>query len=161
VTNHITVVGNLTKDPELTFASNGNARVALNIASNHTYKSKANETVTSTTFFKVLVWDQLAENVAESLRKGDRITLNGRVQERSWTDEAQVKHWSYEILAQEVAASVRFRSVKVSRPVRQSVGLDSGDLPTNDGVDSCSGPEDVLNNDFTQDLIQREEAIAA
>jgi single-strand DNA-binding protein len=128
MSNHLTLTGNVVRDPELRYAANGTARVVLPVATNRRFQPKGAEQATEVvSFFTVIVWGTLAEHVSESLMKGDRVTVSGRVEQRSWVDEAQQRHSSFEIVADDVAASLRFRSARIDRTARASVANE--DLP--------------------------------
>lgn len=119
MSNHITLTGNITRDPELKFTASGQGRTVLTIATNRRFFPKgAAEPTEVTAFFTVVAWSQLAEHVCESLRKGDRVTVSGRLDQRTWTDENGQPHSAFEVAADDVAASVRFRTVNIDRPQR-------------------------------------------
>ena len=79
MTSAITIVGNLTADPELKFTNSGQAQTRFSVAVNRKFK----ETET-TSFFNVTAWGSLAENLANSVRKGTRVIVEGRLEQRSW-----------------------------------------------------------------------------
>ena len=116
--NTVTVVGNLTREPELRYMPNGAAVAKLGIAVNRFYVNRNGEPVQQTDFFTVNVWRDLAENVAESLKTGARVLVTGRLQSRSWESEDGQKHSAVEIEAEEVAASMRFATVAVTKAVK-------------------------------------------
>jgi single-strand DNA-binding protein len=121
MTNHITLTGNVTRDPELRFTTTGQARIVVAIATNRRFQAKgAAEPTEITSFFSVVAWGSLAEHAAESLKKGDRVTVTGRVDQRSWIDDNGQPHSSFEVVADELALSLRFRSAEVDRARRES-----------------------------------------
>lgn len=121
MTNHITLTGNVTRDPELRFTTTGQARTVIAIATNRRFQAKgAAEPTEITSFFSAVAWGSLAEHTAESLKKGDRVTVTGRVDQRSWIDDNGQPHSSFEVVADEVALSLRFRSAEVDRTRRES-----------------------------------------
>src|SRR3979411_2573894 len=85
--NTVTVVGNLTRDPELRYTPTGQAVVKFGVAVNRSYTNRNGEKVEQTDFFTVNAWRSLAENVAESLKTGARVLVSGRMQNRSWETE--------------------------------------------------------------------------
>ncbi|MFO7929660.1 MAG: single-stranded DNA-binding protein [Candidatus Humimicrobiaceae bacterium] len=86
--NNITVLGNLTRDPELRFTPNGTPVASFGIAVNRRYQNKqTNEWVEDASFFNITTWFKLAENCAESLSRGDRVLVSGRLNQRSWEDK--------------------------------------------------------------------------
>jgi single-strand DNA-binding protein len=121
MSNHLTLTGNVVREIELKFTASGNARLVMPVATNRRFQAKGSDTPTEvTSFFTVIVWGSLAEHVAESVKKGDRVTVSGRVEQRTWFDAAEQRHNSFEIVADEVAVSLRFRTVKVDRPARET-----------------------------------------
>lgn len=115
--NSITITGNLTRDPELKFADNGNQIVRLALAV--TRKVKETE---QTSFFDVVAFGAMAENVAQSLVKGNRVTVTGRAEQKRWENDKGEKRSNVEIVAEDVAVSCRFNFVRVeSAPRRESV----------------------------------------
>jgi len=114
----ITIVGNLTDDPELRFTPNGDAVVKFSVAFNRrTFDRQTNEWKDgSTDFHRVTAWRQLAQNVAETLTKGSRVLVHGDLRQRSWTDEKTNQQRSaWEINAESVGAELTWATAKVTR----------------------------------------------
>ena len=87
-TTTTTVVGNLTRDPEIRYTREGQATTALSLAVNRRWQNReTKEWEESTSFLDVICWRDLAENVALSLTKGARIVVTGRLEQRSWETE--------------------------------------------------------------------------
>jgi len=121
MSNTITVIGNLTKDIELRFTPNGQATATMGIAVNRRWQDqKTHEWVESTSFFNVVLWRDLATNAAESLGRGDRVIVTGRLEQRSWDDQEGVRHYSVEIVADEIGPSLRWATASVQKNVRAS-----------------------------------------
>ena len=116
--NTVTVVGNLTRDPELRFTPTGQAVVKFGIAVNRFYTNRNGEKVEQTDFFTVNAWRSLAENVAESLKSGARVLITGRIQSRTWETEDGAKRTAVEIEAEEVAASLRWATAKLTKAAK-------------------------------------------
>ncbi len=130
MSNHLTLTGNVVREPEVRFTPSGNTRLVMPVATNRRFTAKGSDTPTEvTSFFTVIVWGQLAEHVAESIQKGDRVTVNGRVEQRTWFDEQEQRHQSFEIVADDVAASLRFRTAKIDRPARVAAVADGETSP--------------------------------
>ena len=113
--NTTIVVGNLTRDPELRYTTNGVAVAKFGLAVNRSYTNRTGERVEQTDFFTINAWRSLAENAAQSLHKGDRVLVSGRLQSRSWEAEDHTKHSTVEIEAEDIAASVRFATVAIAK----------------------------------------------
>jgi single-strand DNA-binding protein len=105
-TSPVTVVGNLTSDPELKFLGNGSAKLGFSVACDRSYK-KGDEWEKETSFFNVVAWRNTAENAADVLAKGLRVTVIGRLEQRSWEDkETGERRTTVEVVADEIAVSV-------------------------------------------------------
>lgn len=120
--NTTTVVGNVTRDPELRYTPSGNAVVKVGIAVNRFYTGRNGEKVEHTDFLTVVAWRGLAENVAESIHTGDRIAVSGRLQVRSWDAEDGAKRSTVEIEAEDIAASMRFAKVQITKAPKSNSG---------------------------------------
>jgi len=116
--NTVTVVGNLTRDPELRYTPTGQAVVKFSVAVNRFYVNRNGERVEQTDFFTVNAWRSLAENVAESLKSGARVLVTGRIQSRTWETEDGAKRTVVEIEAEEVAASLRWATAKLTKATK-------------------------------------------
>ncbi|MFV2039006.1 MAG: single-stranded DNA-binding protein [Acidimicrobiales bacterium] len=123
--NSVTVVGNITRDPELRFTQGGSAVANFGLAWNR--KSRDGEETVS--FFDVTAWNQLAENVSESLSKGMRVVVYGRLDQRSWQTSEGDKRSKVEIIADEIAPSLRWATAEVTKNARS----DSGGSPAQSG----------------------------
>jgi single-strand DNA-binding protein len=109
--NTITVVGNVTRDPELRFTQGGMAVANFGIAWNKK-KADGEEEVS---FFNVSCFRQLAENVAESVTKGSRVVVYGMLQQRSWDTPDGDRRSAVEIVADDVAPSLKWASAEIRR----------------------------------------------
>lgn len=109
--NTITVVGNVTRDPELRFTQGGMAVANFGIAWNKR-KQDGEEEVS---FFNVSCFRQLAENVAESLQKGSRVVVYGMLQQRSWDTPDGDRRSAVEIIADDVAPSLKWASAEIRK----------------------------------------------
>ena len=121
--NTVTIVGNLTRDPELKFTSNGVAVTAFSVAWNR--KDRNDNNVVS--FFDVTCWRDLAEHVAESLEKGQRVIVYGRVEQESWENKEGEKRSKVKIIADDVAPSLRWATANVERTPRSGDGFPKPD----------------------------------
>jgi len=122
--NNITIVGNITRDPELRYTPSGQANVRLGVAVNRKWQDRnSGEWQEQTSFFDVIAWREMAENVNESLKKGARVIVTGRLEQRSWEQEGN-KRSVVEIIADEIAPSLRWATAKVEKTERR--GADQG-----------------------------------
>ncbi len=117
--NTITVVGNITRDPELKFLNSGQAAVRLSIAVNRRWQNRqTQEWEERVSYFEVTGYGAMAENAANSLTKGTRVIVNGRLEQRSWETENGDKRSIVEINADEIAPSLRFATAVVTKTPR-------------------------------------------
>ena len=119
--NHTTIVGNLVDDPELRFTNNGIAVANLRVAVTQRIQQDGEWRDGDTCFLKVNVWRGQAEHLADSLAKGDRVMVTGRLRQRSWETPEGDKRSVTEIEADEVGASpqVGHRQGRTDQPARQ------------------------------------------
>jgi single-strand DNA-binding protein len=116
----ITVIGNLTSDPELRFTPSGSAVANFTIASTpRTFDRQSNEWKDGETLFlRASVWREAAENVAESLTKGMRVIVSGRLKSRSYETKEGEKRTVIELEVDEIGPSLRYANAKVNRTQR-------------------------------------------
>ena len=124
----ITVVGNLTDDPELRFTPNGAAVANFRLAVTPRVREGDSWKDGETSFFRINGWRQLAEHVAESLSKGDRAVVIGRLKSRSWETPEGDKRSVVEVEADEVAPSLRWAIAKPERAANSSKGKGKGEF---------------------------------
>lgn len=125
----ITVIGNLTADPELRFTPSGAAVANFTVASTpRTFDRQTNEWKDAETLFmRCSVWREAAENVAESLTRGTRVVVTGRLVSRSWEDkETGQKRSVMEMQVDEVGPSLRYATAKVTKTQRGGGGGQGG-----------------------------------
>jgi single-strand DNA-binding protein len=122
--NSVTLVGNLTDDPELRFTAQGAAVANFRIAvSKRIRDPQTNEWKDGdTSFFRINVWRQLAENVAESLTRGTRVIVTGTLKMRQWETQEGEKRSVVEVEATEVGPSLKWGTAKMEKTSRQSGG---------------------------------------
>lgn len=134
----ITVVGNLTADPELRFTPSGAAVASFTVASTPRTLDKAtNEWKDGDALFlRCSIWRQAAENVAESLTRGMRVVVQGRLQQRSYETREGEKRTVVEMQVDEVGPSLRYATAKVNRTQRGSGG--GGGYGSNGGGGSAA-----------------------
>lgn len=119
--NSITLVGNVTRDPELRFTASGQARATFGLAVNRSWVDRqTNQRQEQTSFFDIVCWREMAENVGESLSKGARVLVTGRLEQRSWETENGEKRSRIEVIADEVGPSLRWATAQVQKNDRRS-----------------------------------------
>ena len=113
----VTIVGNLTRDPELRFTSSGVAVADFSVAMTpRSFDRSANEWRDGDTqFYRCSVWRDAAENVAETLRKGMRVIVQGRLRQRSYETREGERRTVFEVEVDEVGPSLRYASAQVTR----------------------------------------------
>ncbi len=120
----ITVVGNITDDPELRFTPSGAAVANFTVASTpRTMNRQTNEWEDGEALFlRCSIWRQAAENVAESLQKGARVIVQGRLKARTWETREGEKRTSFEVDVDEIGPSLKWATAKVTRAQRSGGG---------------------------------------
>jgi len=118
--NSITLVGNITRDPELRFTNTGQANVTFGLAVNRRWQNRqTQEWEEATSFFDVVCWREMAENVSESLTRGSRVIVNGRLEQRSWETQDGDKRSKVEVVADEIGPSIRWATAQVTKNERR------------------------------------------
>jgi single-strand DNA-binding protein len=127
----ITVVGNLTDDPELRFTSSGAAVANFTVASTPRFFDKQTSEWKDgdALFLRCSIWRQAAENVAETLNKGARVIVQGRLKQRSYETREGERRTVYELDVDEVGPSLRYATAKVSKVTRSGGGGFGGGSP--------------------------------
>jgi single-strand DNA-binding protein len=119
--NTVTIVGNITRSPELRFTTGGKGIASFGIACNRRWQQNG-EWQEKVSFFNVTAWDSLGENCCASFVKGDRVIVTGRLEQREYETQQGEKRNVVEIVADEIGASVRWATVTVQRTERTSQG---------------------------------------
>ncbi|HUV09491.1 MAG TPA: single-stranded DNA-binding protein [Acidimicrobiia bacterium] len=118
--NSVTLVGNVTRDPELRYTAGGAAKVAFGLAVNRRWQNRqTQEWEEQVSFFNVVAWREMAENVAESIAKGSRIVVTGRLEQRSWETENGEKRTVVEVNADDIGPSLRWATAQITRNERR------------------------------------------
>jgi single-strand DNA-binding protein len=120
--NHTTIVGNLVDDPELRFTNTGIAVANMRVAVTQRIQQDGEWRDGDTSFLKVNVWRGQAEHLADSLSKGDRVMVTGRLRQRSWETPEGDKRSVTELEADEVGASLKWATAKVERSSQRGNG---------------------------------------
>jgi len=131
--NNITIIGNLTVDPELRYTPSETAVCNFRIAVNRKWQDSAGEWCEDVSYIGVTAWKKLAENCSESLGKGSRVVVNGRLQMRSWETQDGQNRSVLEIIAKVVAPSLEWATTEIIKNLKQeednSVVEETDDLP--------------------------------
>lgn len=131
--NSVTFVGNLTREPELRFAQSGIAVVNIGMAVNERRLVNGEWQDQDPIFINITAFRELAENVAASLHKGDRVVVTGKLQIRNFERQDGTKGTAVECLADEVAVSLRRATAEVSRTTRSGGEAGQGSAPSQGG----------------------------
>jgi single-strand DNA-binding protein len=119
--NSVTLVGNITRDPELRFTPSGQATATFGLAVNRRWQNRqTQEWEEATSFFDVVCWREMAENASESLARGSRVIVTGRLDQRSWENQEGEKRSKIEITADEVSPSLRWATVEITKNERRA-----------------------------------------
>ena len=140
--NQVTLMGNLTRDPELRNTPNGQSVCSFSLALNRAYKDQSGEWKEATDYIDVVAWGPLGERVAQYLSKGRRALVQGRLQSRSWEQDGQ-KRSKVEVLA----ADVTFLDS------RGEGGDNGGGAPASSNSGSSSKKDDVVIEDINDQPI--------
>ena len=121
--NSVTLVGNVTRDPELRYTAGGAAKAVFGLAVNRRWQNRTTqEWEEQVSFFNVVAWREMAENVAESIAKGARVVVTGRLEQRSWETENGEKRSVIEVNADDIGPSLRWATAQIARNERKGGG---------------------------------------
>ena len=141
----VTIVGNLTRDPELRFTAGGKGIASFGVAVNRRWQQNG-EWQEKVSFFNVSAWDTLGENAAASLTKGTRIIVTGRLEQREYETKEGEKRNVVEIVADEIGPSLRWGRAGVKRIARDSSGSGSNSSSGSSGNASAAGNSSAPSN---------------
>ncbi|MGI8757653.1 MAG: single-stranded DNA-binding protein [Acidimicrobiales bacterium] len=132
--NTVTLVGNVTRDPELRYTPSGATVASFGLAVNRRWQNRqTNEWEEQVSFFDVKCWAQMAENVSESVQRGTRVVVTGRLEQRSWETDNGDKRSKVEVVADEIAPSLRWATAEVRKIERQAASSGGSGSTTNSG----------------------------
>ena len=118
--NTVTLVGNVTRDPELRFTPSGQATASFGLAVNRVWNDRqTNEKKEAVSFFDIVCWREMAENASESLTKGSRVIVTGRLEQRSWEGQDGEKRSKIEVVADEIGPSLRWATAEIRKNDRR------------------------------------------
>jgi single-strand DNA-binding protein len=151
MSNNVTLIGNLVDDPELRFTPSGVAMAKIRMAVNRRWQ-KDGEWQEDTSFFTGTVWREQAESAAESLQKGARVIVTGRLEQRTWETDQGDKRSVVEIQIDEIGPSLRWATASVNKTQRsggewggggQAGGGQAGDVPAAPVARDNYGPDEA------------------
>lgn len=150
MSNNVTLIGNLVDDPELRFTPSGVAMAKIRMAVNRRWQ-KDGEWQEDTSFFTGTVWREQAESAAESLQKGARVIVTGRLEQRSWETDQGEKRSVVEVQIDEIGPSLRWATATVNKTQRsggewgggQGGGGQAADVPPAPVARDNYGPDEA------------------
>src|SRR3954454_10826839 len=123
--NNVTLIGNITRDPELRFTPSGQATATFGLAVNRRWQNRQTQDwEEATSFFDVVCWREMAENASESLTRGARVIVTGRLEQRSWESQEGEKRSKIEVIADEIGPSLRWGTAEGKKNDRRTTGGD-------------------------------------
>jgi single-strand DNA-binding protein len=138
--NTVTLVGNITRDPELRFTNTGQATASFGLAVNRRWQNRqTQEWEEATSFIDVVCWREMAENAAESLTRGARVLVTGRLEQRSWETPDGDKRSKVEVVADEIGPSIRWATAQVTKNERRSPSEGGGNRGGGGGQSGGAG----------------------
>lgn len=118
--NTVVLVGNVTRDPELRFTPTGAATASFGLAVNRKWQNRqTQEWEEQVSFFDVVCWREMAENVGESLARGSRVIVTGRLEQRTWETPDGDKRSKIELVADEIGPSLRWATAQIAKNERR------------------------------------------
>lgn len=146
MSNNVTLIGNLVDDPELRFTPSGVALAKVRFAVNRRWRGQDGEWQEQTSFFTGTVWREQAETVAESLQKGTRVIVSGRLEQRSWETDDGDKRSVVEVQIDEIGPSLRWATATVNKTQRSD-----GDFGGGGDSNKSVPPAPVARDDYGPD----------
>ncbi len=144
--NSVFLVGNITRDLELRYTQSGLPSVNFGLAVSRRWQNRqSNEWEEATSYFDVVCWRELAEHAAESLSKGSRVIVVGRLEQRSWETEDGQKRSKVEVVADEVGPSLRWATAQLSKTERRQR---SNEVSTGYGN---TGPTEIIPSSYIEE----------
>jgi single-strand DNA-binding protein len=143
--NSVTLVGNITREPELRFTGGGKGVASFGLAVNRRYQVNG-EWQEKVSFFNIVAWDSLGENAAASLHKGNRIIVSGRLEQREYETREGEKRTVVEIVADEIGPSLRWARAEIERISRDG-GSSSSSSAGSAGGGGGRAPDPVYGDE--------------
>ena len=150
--NTVTLVGNVTRDPELRYTPSGQTVATFGLAVNRRWQNRqTQEWEEQVSFFDVKSWAGLAENVAESITRGTRVIVAGRLEQRSWETDNGDKRSKVEVVADEIAPSLRWATAQVQKIERSGGPQGGGGGYSGGGGGGSAAPRAAANEPTNYD----------
>jgi len=147
MSNNVTLIGNLVDDPELRFTPSGVAMAKIRMAVNRRWRGNDGEWQEDTSFFTGTVWREQAESAAESLQKGARVIVTGRLEQRTWETDQGDKRSVVEVQIDEIGPSLRWATATVNKTARSGGGdfaaAQGSDVPPAPVARDTYGPDEA------------------
>jgi single-strand DNA-binding protein len=147
MSNNVTLIGNLVDDPELRFTPSGVAMAKIRMAVNRRWRGNDGEWQEDTSFFTGTVWREQAESAAESLQKGARVIVTGRLEQRTWETDQGDKRSVVEVQIDEIGPSLRWATATVNKTARSGGGdfaaAQGSDVPPAPVARDSYGPDEA------------------
>jgi len=148
--NQTYILGNLTRDPELKYTNEGMAIAEMGIAINKRWRDSSGEENNTVDYFNVTAWNNLAENCAANLKKGDRVILGGHLNLRTWENKEGKKYNIVNITADIVALSLEFSDKSINSATAKK---GKKKAQNTEALKEAALPENPEGNDYTIELI--------
>ena len=149
--NVVTLVGNITRDPDLRFTNTGQATTTFGLAVNRRWQNRqTQEWEEATSFFDVVCWREMAENASESLTRGSRVIVTGRLEQRSWETPEGDKRSKVEVIADEIGPSLRWATAQVTKNERTGPG-GGGPAAARGGPSGGGAPPEPQNYGYSEE----------
>ncbi len=139
--NEVTLMGNVTRDPDLRYTSGGTAVLSFSLATNRRYK-KGEEWVDEPSFHNITVWNS-AETLGQRVKKGTRLIVQGRIQTRSWEDKEGKKQYKTEVVGDRVILVSRYEGANEEMSNNKAMVKESNNEVTSDNDDETIDPNDL------------------
>jgi len=157
--NTVVLIGNITRDPELRFTPTGQPTTTFGLAVNRRWQNRqTQEWEESTSFFDIVCWREMAENASESLVRGARVIVCGRLEQRSWETPDGEKRSKIEVIADEIGPSLRWATAQIVRNERRTVQMGGAEpsqkRSASQPAESDPGPYDDITGRY--ELIDEE-----
>lgn len=137
--NTVTLVGNVTRDPELRFTPAGQPICTFGLAVNRRIQDRSGQWQETTSFFDIVAWRELAENVGESVQRGSRVIVTGRLEQRSFETKEGDKRSKVEVIADEIGPSLRWATATITKNERR--GGEGGPAPRSQSYRQAPAPD--------------------